>query len=424
MVILSRFNVVKTTGADTWVFNTLTSAFVKLSTDIWNSLSSIEDKELLDVLARQGIIVKDSNTELNEYQYIFYKKLFDNKNLAVTIAPTMQCNFGCPYCFEGDHKTMPKMSEPVTAALEEYLIKQSETKDISINWFGGEPLLAFDVICKICDSLESNGVDFVSSMVTNGSLLSIEKIKKLEKLRLNHFQITLDGVAEKHDSRRFYKGGFPSFDTIIANIGNLLDNTALSIVIQVGVDNTNPQAYEEVYEFIDKRFPDTIPSGRIIIGCNNIQDRTGFDCTGNCMTDSQLYNRRITAIEQGSYPELMGKLPGHSLPCMYRRTNQPAIDPEGNIYHCLEHLGNPCFRVGNICDGTMSFSRIADMAFMGNPFDDEECRHCNVLPVCGGGCPQDIQRCADHKHKTYCSSHKHYLADMLPYLYKRFVSCK
>lgn len=424
MALLSQYNVVKTIGDDTWVYNTLTSAFVKLPTSIWSSLPSTEDKELLYTLIKQGIIVQDHKVELDEYRYIFYKKLFDNRVLSITIAPTMQCNFGCPYCFEGEHKTMTKMQDAVREAVEDYIIKQSESKEIAINWFGGEPLLAFDVISKICERLNDSNVCFSSSMVTNGSMLDIPKIEQLDKLHLNHLQITLDGTANSHNSRRFYKGGQPSFDDIIHNIGNVLSLTSLKIVIQVGVDNTNLNAFEDVYRYIDEHFPNAISSGRIVLSCNNIQNRTGFDCTGQCLTDRQLFDREVEAMEQDLYPQLMGKLPGRSLPCMYRRTNQPAIDPEGNIYHCLEHLGKPSLRVGNVCKGTVSFAKIATMAFYGNPFDDEECRQCNVLPVCGGGCPQDIACCKDRTHKTYCSPHRQYLADMLPHLYRQFAKAQ
>lgn len=424
MALLSQYNVVKTIGEDTWVFNTLTSAFVKLSTNAWSCLPSTEDKQLLCALERQGIVVEDHKVELDKYRYIYYKKLFDNHVLAVTIAPTMQCNFGCTYCFEGEHKTMPKMQATVAEAVAAYIIKQSESKEITINWFGGEPLLAFDVICQICDRLNAYNVDFSSSMVTNGSLLDTTKIAQLSKLHLTHLQITLDGTAHSHNNRRFYKGGRSSFDDIIRNIGNVLSLTSLRIVIQVGVDNTNLTAFEDVHRYIESHFPNAISDGRIVLSCNNIQNRTGFDCTGQCLTDRQLFDREVEAMEQGRYPQLMGKLPGRSLPCMYRRTNQPAIDPEGNIYHCLEHLGRPSLRVGNICKGTMSFAKIAEMAFVGNPFDDEECRRCNVLPVCGGGCPQDITYCTDRTHKTYCSPHKQYLADMLPHLYRQFVKAQ
>lgn len=417
----SQFNVIKCKGNETWVFNTLTSAFIKIDTQTWESLSSCQDKDLLDMLVRQGIMVTDNKAELDKYRYIYYNRLFDNRTLAVTITPTMMCNFGCPYCFEGSHKTMPKMTEEVIVAVGKYIIEQSKKKTILINWFGGEPLLAFDVICEICDKLNEAHVEFCSSMVTNGSLLNEEKIRNLHKLNINHLQITLDGTAESHNSKRYYKGGRPSFDDIISNIANLLRMTSLKIVIQVGVDNNNPHAYEDVHAFIEQRFPEAMKEGRIVIGCNNIQNRTGFDCTGTCLTDEQLYQKEKKAIEEHSYPALMGKLPSLSLPCMYRKTNQPAIDPEGNIYHCLEHLGVPSYSVGNVCSGKMSFAKISGMAFMGDPFDDEECRKCNVLPVCGGGCPQDIMQCKNRNNKTYCSSHKKYLSEMLPYLYKRFI---
>ena len=113
----SQFNVIKCKGNETWVFNTLTSAFIKIDTQTWESLSSCQDKDLLDMLVRQGIMVTDNKAELDKYRYIYYNRLFDNRTLAVTIAPTMMCNFGCPYCFEGSHKTMPKMTEEVIVAV-------------------------------------------------------------------------------------------------------------------------------------------------------------------------------------------------------------------------------------------------------------------------------------------------------------------
>lgn len=70
---------------------------------------------------------------------------------------------------------MPKMTEEVIVAVGKYIIEQSKKKTILINWFGGEPLLAFDVICEICDKLNEAHVEFWSSMVTNGSLLDEEK---------------------------------------------------------------------------------------------------------------------------------------------------------------------------------------------------------------------------------------------------------
>ena len=416
---LSQFNVTRTLGESTFVYNTLTSAFIKMSASVWAGVQQSSDRQLVCALVQQGILVDSHEAELAKYRYIYYSHMFDRRSLSVTVAPTMRCNFGCPYCFEGSHKVMPAMQKPVADALVGYIKEQAGRKDIAINWFGGEPLLAFDVIYSVCRQLEESGVKFVSSMVTNGSLLSADVAGRLSTLHLTHLQITLDGTAAAHDRRRCYKGGKPSFADIIAGIHRLMRLTDTGLVVQVGVDNTNPTAYEDVYEFMSREFAGEMSSGRIAIGCNNIQNRTGFDHTGVCMTDRQLFERGAKAVAEGKYAELMTAMPGKSLPCMYRCMGQPVIDPEGNVYRCLEHLGRKELSVGSIVSGKVSLGRVAEMMFMGDPFDDDECRRCAVLPVCGGGCPNDIAACGDRRHKTYCSMYKYYLADMLPVLYDR-----
>lgn len=421
----SLFNVTKSLGESTWVYNTLTSAFIKISGAVWQNILESEDRQLTDALQQQGILVEDHAVELSKYRYIYYSAMFDSRLYSVTIAPTMCCNFGCPYCFEGIHKTMPTMKQPVEDAIVAHLKAQAaKGKGIAINWFGGEPLLAFGVADSISRRLEGEGVDFVASMVTNGSLLTRDVVASLKNLHLTHLQITLDGTAESHDQRRFYKNGKPSFADIIANIHVLMEQSKVALVIQVGVDNTNTGAYEHLYDFMAEEFPSEMRSGRIKIGCNHIQNRTGFDHSGICLTDRQLFERGAKAVAEGKYAELMTRMPGRSTPCMYRCTNQPAIDPEGNVYRCLEHLGRKELSIGNIVEGKVAFGKMAAMAFMGDPFDDEECRHCAVLPVCGGGCPNDIAACNDRNNKTYCSIYKDYLADMLPVLYDRIKSAE
>ena len=424
MKSLSLFNISKTLGESTWVYNTLTSAFIKIATSVWSGLQDAKDESLFDMLYQQGFVVDDNKVELAKYRYIYYSKMFDRRTLSVTIAPTMRCNFGCSYCFEGTHKVMPTMAKDVEDALVGYLIEQAKTKEIAINWFGGEPLLAFDVICSVCSRLDADGVKFVSSMVTNGSLLTGNVIGRLALLHLTHLQITLDGVAATHDRRRCYKNGKPSFADIMVNIRQLMQLTDIRLTIQVGVDNTNPTAYEDLYEYMQTEFPREMQAGRIVIGCNNIQNRTGFDRSGVCMTDRQLFEKGVRAVADGRYPVLMTCMPGRKLPCMYRCTNQPVIDPEGNIYRCLEHLGRKELSVGSIVSGKVSFGKVAGMAFMGDPFDDDECCNCAVLPVCGGGCPNDIAACKDRKRKSYCSMYKDYLSEMLPVLYERMQQGK
>ncbi len=67
--------------------------------------------------------------------------------VGLTICTTMGCNFDCPYCFE-NHKA-GKMSAEVqddVVALAERMLDAAQRKALSVTWFGGEPLLAPDVI--------------------------------------------------------------------------------------------------------------------------------------------------------------------------------------------------------------------------------------------------------------------------------------
>lgn len=418
MYMLSIFNVSKTINEVTWVYNTLTASFIKMETELWNSLPDNSDKELIETLVKQGILVNDNNNEIQKYKYFYYNKIFDKTFLSLSVAPTMKCNFRCKYCFEGDHKKFSKMTKEVEEALIHYIIKKSKQKDIHINWFGGEPLLAFDTILSICDKLNSSNVHFTSSMVTNGSLFTPKIINNLYKLHLRNIQITLDGTAETHNKRRFYKNGTPSFYDIENNIKMLLHNTNIKLTIQVGVDIENHDAYENLYEYLKKRYNTYLEKNRLLIGCNNIQNRTDFEGCSSCFTEEQIFDRKKKYLQENKYPALIQQLPGLSLPCMYRSSNNMAIDSKGYIYRCLEHLGQPQHSIGNIVEYKVSLGKMAKMTFENDPFDDAECHQCKVLPICGGGCPIDRKKGENKGQKSYCSIYKKYIEEMLPLIYE------
>ena len=68
--------------------------------------------------------------------------------LNLTVLPTEQCNFRCVYCYESFCRG--GMSPVVVTALERFLDLRAPGLDrLSIAWFGGEPLLAADVVERI-----------------------------------------------------------------------------------------------------------------------------------------------------------------------------------------------------------------------------------------------------------------------------------
>lgn len=407
-MVYSKFNIYNHQEEFTWVFNTLTLAFCKLRTQDMAQPFETMNKSLCTQLKRMGIIVDDCANEINQYKFRYFSSAFNSQNLFLTIAPVMTCNFSCQYCFEGVNKTMSKMSDAVAQKIVDFIASKTN-KNIQICWFGGEPLLAFDKIIQISQDLLGRGVEFSATMITNGSLLDIEKAKQLEKNCVKSIQITIDGLKHIHDKRRYFKSGRGSFDVIIENIRSVIENTNVQLLIEVNVDHSNSGAYEDVKEYFMQNFESAISNGRIRIGRNFVLDRTGFDSCGNCFST---YERMLEKLTNRDTSKL--GLPYTAVPCMYRNPMSYAIDPKGNLYKCLEFLEREEFSIGNVMAGTMSFSKLSNSVFECSPFDDKHCLNCPVLPICGGGCPKDRLNRKDDNDFSYCSSYKNHLSEILP----------
>lgn len=410
----SHYNIVKSIGKNTWIYNTLTGSFIKWKTDSWKSLGLI-GTDFPEELISSGIIVEDIENELLTYQLKYYRAAFDNRHLHLDIAPTMKCNFACHYCFEEGNKNQPVMDNEVEQKLVAF-IEANRSKEILINWFGGEPLLGFDKIISISEKLDKLNIKYKASIVTNGSLLTKEKSEKMNQLHVNRVQVTLDGIGDIHDQRRFFKNGKPSFETIITNIRNFLHLCNAQLMIQVTIDNTNITAYTDVNNYFAENFREEIETKRILVGKNYVQDRTGFDNQSACFSSKDKLDDKINGIKHHNEKD-MG-LPGLALPCMYRQLSSFSIDSEGNIYHCLEHLGMPDNKIGSIKEGKILLSKLASTILGDNPFEDKKCINCNVFPICGGGCPIDRLKKKRGEGINYCSSYKYILGELLPYIYK------
>lgn len=413
----SRYNIYKSDGSTTWIYNCLSGSFVKTENVVLNALDDADAEEYRRTLLSQGILIEDETDETSQYKYRYYKNAFDNSGLYLCIAPTMRCNFSCFYCFEEGNKNLPAMSDEVEEALIRF-IESNKGKRIAINWFGGEPLLAFDRIESIVDTLNEKQINFTSSIITNGSLLTQDVIRKLDNLHPFHIQISLDGLAEVHDKRRCFKNGKPSFEVILSNIGRFLESCTYSLFIQVTTDRTNETAYRDIVELFQRKFPGHMASKRVQIGCNYVKNRTDFQQKSVCLTHDETFRKSLESLKTGGNDHMKPFLPGAALPCMYRCRDVFAIDPAGDMYKCLEHLGNPRYRVGNLLEGKLSKTRIAQSFFEEDPFEDPECKRCPVLPVCGGGCPADRLKKKEGKEVDCCSHYKHDLAELLPYLYE------
>ena len=145
----------------------------------------------------------------------------DNRCIRLTILPTEKCNFRCAYCYEDF--AIGTMPHAVRKSIKRYLDSRFEELDwIYLSWFGGEPLLAVNVILEISRYVERRknaNAKHCGHVTTNGYLLTAKMFAELCELGVSKYQISLDGYGDGHDKTRIGLGNDRgTFDRIWGNL--------------------------------------------------------------------------------------------------------------------------------------------------------------------------------------------------------------
>jgi len=171
------------------------------------------------------------------------KASLSSEIISLIILPTEKCNFRCTYCYE--KFDIGKMKNETIQGIKKFLYsKFSIIKYIHISWFGGEPLLAQDIISDISEFILENqskyNFKYTSEMTTNGYLLNKSVFSDLLKLKIDDYQISLDGTEEIHNQTRILSNGDGTFSKIWSNLldmKSISDNFQVTFRIHLTKDN-------------------------------------------------------------------------------------------------------------------------------------------------------------------------------------------
>ena len=386
----------------------------KLSDNGADELSAPE-KELLTQLTYGKFIVDSPVPELDGLKFLYRKTRFNTNMLGMIIAPTMACNMACPYCFESNKQG--KMSSRVIESLITFVERQAASlTDVDISWYGGEPLLAFDVIEDIHDSMvdlaeEYNFKYTCNGVITNGYLLDKDKTDRLVEMKAEQVQITLDGPARIHNEKRPLKNGRESFDTIIKNIQYACDK--IPVVVRVNIDKSySTEIIEELLIELDQaglRNKVTVYFGQLEPAtktCSNISESC-FESKAFSATEISFYK----VLLQHGYS--IQRLPHPIMTfCFAQLSNSFLIDPDGELYRCFNYAGDKSHSIGNLADPLNLLHPEFNHLFNFDPFENKACRSCNILPICMGSCPSR-RTDRDIPEEEICDSWKYNLEPML-----------
>lgn len=238
------------------IYNTYSKAIVSLNDEEYLLYAKSEyNDEMNKVLTENGILISDDFDETKYLKYLHFKAKFSKEVLHLTIAPTLDCNFDCPYCYE--NRRSGKMTEDIQNALVEYIENKvgEGVRLIDIAWYGGEPLLCMDVVENLSRKIKSiankNKCELKMYMVTNGYLLTEDIVRILDEIGIYRVQITLDGLEECHDARRPLRNGGKTFSKIFENL-KLFADYSIDVIIRMNVDNENQADYIDLKNKLDE----------------------------------------------------------------------------------------------------------------------------------------------------------------------------
>ena len=327
--------------------------------------------------------------------------------VALVVCPTLACNFDCPYCFEnhGAGKMTPEVQDDVVA-LAKRMMEACGAKDLKITWFGGEPLLATDVIESLSERLialvDERGGSYDAGIITNGYLLTQDVADMLARMRISMLQVTLDGLAPSHNATRPLAGGGPTFERIVSNLRNITFD--FDVLVRHNVHEANRAdvaALEALVGEIAESSGNKIRCYQAIVHGSDVADDRGCD-VGVLVGDE---NIAVAAREDA-------RRFGHarSLYCCVHELWSLGIDHLGNLHKCWEAVDKPetAFGVARDWDPRKPLLSASNRDMLscflsaGAPLADPECRACVWLPHCAGGCPNmrlfgSGRRCVPYK---------------------------
>ena len=172
------------------------------------------------------------------------------------VLTTTECNARCFYCYEHGCAKLT-MDEETAQKTAEYIIKNHGGQEVTVTWFGGEPLCNARVIDIICKRLQEAGVRYESKMYSNGYLFDDDMVDKaVNTWRLESLHITLDGTEKVYNKTKafIYKTG-SAYQKVMQNIERLLA-AGIRVIIRLNIDLNNAEDLMALVDVLTARFGD------------------------------------------------------------------------------------------------------------------------------------------------------------------------
>ena len=310
------------------------------------------------------------------------------------------CNLRCSYCFAstgdfgGERKLMT--AETGKKAID-YLLKYSgDRHNLEMDFFGGEPLMAFDVVKEVVDYARSKekkyNKNFRFTITTNGVLLDDEVIDFCNR-EMHNVVLSLDGRKEVHDRFRKDYAGKGSYDTIVPKFQRFVEKRGdKSYYMRGTYTHYNTDFTNDIFHMADLGFTE-LSMEPVVCAPGDPAELTAEDLD-TVKEQYELLAKDMLRREREGRPITFYHymLDLTSGPCVYKRisgcgsgTEYMAVTPWGDLYPCHQFVGEEAYKLGDVWNGVTNTALREEFRAC-NAYARPDCADCWAKLYCSGGC--------------------------------------
>jgi len=318
---------------------------------------------------------------------------------AMCLHAAHDCNMTCKYCFgdkgafEGVRSLLSR--KPEKKAIDFLLEHSGSRRNLEIDFFGGEPLMNFEVVKSLVDygreAEKVYGKNIRFTITTNGLLLDDDKADYINE-NMDNVILSIDGRPEVNDNMRRTCNDKGTYDIITKNYLRFVEKRKGTYYVRGTFTRENLDFSEDVRHLVDKGFKNVSvePVVTDLSVGYALQDE---DAETLFQEYDKLTDLYLEYAKEGKKFEFFHfNVDLNQGPCVVKRvsgcgagTEYVAVSPEGDIYPCHQFVGNPDFKLGNLYDGNFE-NKWYDKFNQAHIYNKEKCRDCWAKFYCSGGC--------------------------------------
>ena len=310
------------------------------------------------------------------------------------------CNLSCRYCFagEGEYRGSRALMTPETGkqALLFLAEHSGSRRNLEVDFFGGEPLLAWDTVKELVrygrELEKDHDKKFRFTLTTNGILLD-EDVMDFCNREMGNVVLSIDGRREVHDRMRPFRNGEGSYDRILEKFLKFAESrNQTDYYVRGTFTHYNTDFASDVLHLADLGFKQ-ISVEPVVAPPEADYAITEEDLPVILEQYDILAAEMVRREREGrgfNFFHFMIDLSGG--PCIYKRlsgcgsgTEYLAVTPWGDLYPCHQFVGNEQFLMGNVYEGVRNHE-LAKAFSCVNVYSKPECRECFARFFCSGGC--------------------------------------